>query len=65
MEYINPIIKGFNPDPSICFDGTYYYLVTSSFEYYPGLPVYRSQDLINWTHVNNALNNVPEIKLTG
>lgn len=52
----NPIIRGFNPDPSICIghDGAYY-LVVSSFEYYPLIPIYRSVDLINWEIINFAL----------
>lgn len=37
-----------NPDPSICRAGDDYYLVTSTFEYFPGLPIYRSKDLVNW-----------------
>jgi len=41
----NPVIRGFNPDPSICRVGDDYYLVTSSFEYFPGLPIYHSKDL--------------------
>ena len=50
----NPLLPGFNPDPSIVLaDGTYY-LVTSTFEYLPGIPVYRSTDLVGWTHVGNV-----------
>jgi len=50
----NPLVPGFNPDPSVVVvDGTYY-LVTSTFEYLPGIPVYRSTDLIEWTHVGNV-----------
>jgi len=45
MKFQNPVIRGFNPDPSICRVGKTYYLVTSSFEYFPGVPVYRSSDL--------------------
>lgn len=47
-SYLNPIITGMNPDPSICRAGDDYYLVTSTFEYFPGLPIYRSKDLVNW-----------------
>jgi xylan 1,4-beta-xylosidase len=50
----NPLLPGFNPDPSIVLaDGTYY-LVTSTFEYLPGIPVYRSTDLVRWTHIGNV-----------
>jgi alpha-N-arabinofuranosidase len=45
--YSNPIIKGMNPDPSICRVGEAYYLVTSSFHYFPGVPLYHSKDLVN------------------
>ena len=55
MKYHNPIIRGFNPDPSICRVGEEYYLVTSSFEYFPGIPVYHSRDLVNWEQIGNCL----------
>lgn len=41
----NPVFKGFNPDPSICRRGDDYYVAVSSFEWFPGLPVYHSRDL--------------------
>jgi xylan 1,4-beta-xylosidase len=44
----NPIIPGFYPDPSICRVGDDYYLVTSTFEMFPGIPVFHSKDLCNW-----------------
>lgn len=56
-EYRNPILSGFNPDPSICRLGEDYYLSTSSFWYCPMLPIYHSRDLINWTLVNHAVNS--------
>ena len=55
MKYQNPIIRGFNPDPSICRVGEDYYLVTSSFEYFPGIPVYHSRDLVNWEQIGNCI----------
>ncbi|ADP83630.1 glycoside hydrolase family 43 protein [Pseudofrankia inefficax] len=51
----HPVIPGFYSDPSICRVGDEYYLVTSSFEYFPGVPVFRSVDLVHWTQVGNAL----------
>ncbi|MGP2440407.1 family 43 glycosylhydrolase [Streptomyces sp. JW3] len=52
--YPNPLIPGFNPDPScVLVDGTYY-LVTSTFEYLPALPVYRSADFVTWEHIGNV-----------
>jgi beta-xylosidase len=53
--YMNPIFAGDYPDPSILRDGDTYYMVHSSFEYYPGLLIWKSEDLINWTPVVNAL----------
>jgi xylan 1,4-beta-xylosidase len=53
--YQNPIFAGDYPDPSILRDGDNYYIVHSSFEYYPGLLIWKSKDLINWIPVTNAL----------
>lgn len=53
--YINPVISGFNPDPSICMKDGVYYLATSSFEYFPGCPIYKSKDMVNWTLICNSL----------
>ena len=55
MQYTNPIIRGFNPDPSICRVGKDYYLVTSSFAYFPGIPVYHSRDLVNWKLIGHCV----------
>ena len=53
--FLNPVFPGDYPDPSILRDGDDYYVVHSSFEYYPGLLIWHSKDLINWTPVTNAL----------
>ena len=53
--YTNPVFAGDYPDPSILRDGDDYYMVHSSFEYYPGLLIWHSKDLINWNPVTNAL----------
>lgn len=53
--YVNPVFRGDYPDPSILRDGDDYYVVHSSFEYYPGLLVWHSTDLINWRPVAHAL----------
>jgi len=53
--YLNPVFSGDYPDPSILRDGDDYYIVHSSFEYYPGLLIWHSTDLINWTPVTNVL----------
>ncbi|MCF1422923.1 family 43 glycosylhydrolase [Mangrovimonas futianensis] len=54
--YTNPIFPGDYPDPSILRDGEDFYMVHSSFEYYPGLLIWHSTDLINWEPITNALN---------
>jgi xylan 1,4-beta-xylosidase len=51
----NPILTGFNPDPCIVRANDDYYIVTSTFEWYPGVPVYHSKDLQNWRHLTNIL----------
>jgi xylan 1,4-beta-xylosidase len=56
-SFINPVIAGFHPDPSICRVGTDYYLACSSFEYSPGVPIFRSQDLVHWDQIGNVLEN--------
>ena len=47
QSYQNPVIPGFHPDPSICRAGDDFYLVNSSFQYFPGVPLFHSKDLIN------------------
>ncbi len=56
--YHNPIISGFAPDPSICRADDDFYLINSTFEYFPGIPVYHSRDLVNWKLIGNALHSV-------
>jgi alpha-N-arabinofuranosidase len=61
----NPVITGMNPDPSICHVGDDFYLVTSTFEYFPGLPVYHSRDLVNWNRIGYALTTASQDPLMG
>ncbi len=63
-SYTNPIIPGFYPDPSICRVGQDYYLVTSSFEYFPGVPIFHSRDLIHWKQIGHCLTRASQIPLT-
>lgn len=63
MKYKNPIIPGFYPDPSICRRGEDYYLVTSSFEYFPGVPIFHSRDLINWRKIGHCLTRPSQLPL--
>ncbi|MFE7860834.1 glycoside hydrolase family 43 protein [Streptomyces sp. NPDC057403] len=59
----NPVIPGFHPDPSICRVGEDYYLACSSFEYFPGVPVFHSRDLVHWTQIGNALDRPEQLRL--
>lgn len=60
-SFHNPILKGFYPDPSICRVDNKYYLVTSSFYYFPGLPVFESQDLVHWKQIANAISRPEQL----
>lgn len=55
MQLPNPLIPGFNPDPSIVRVGDDYYLSTSTFEYLPGLPIYHSKDLVHWNLIGHVV----------
>ena len=59
----NPVIPGFHPDPSICRVGADYYLACSSFEYFPGVPLFHSRDLVHWTQIGNALDRPSQLHL--
>lgn len=59
----NPILSGFYPDPSICRVGGDYYLVTSSFEYFPGVPVFHSRDLMHWRQIGHCLTRDSQLPL--
>lgn len=63
MRYRNPIISGFHPDPSICRVGNEYYLVNSSFEYFPAIPIYHSYDLIHWEQIGHVLDRNSQVSL--
>src|SRR5207244_807357 len=65
IAYTNPVLPGFYPDPSICRVGQDYYLVTSSFEYFPGVPIFRSQDLIHWQQIGHCLTRASQLPLIG
>lgn len=60
-EYRNPVVAGFYPDPSAIRVGDDFYLVTSTFGYFPGLPVFHSTDLVSWTQVGNAIHRPGQI----
>ncbi len=65
MTFTNPIIPGFHPDPSICRVGSDYYLVTSTFEYFPGVPVFHSTDLVHWRRIGHCLTRKSQLNLDG
>lgn len=60
---VNPIMPGFYPDPSICVVGEDFYLVHSTFAYFPGLPIFRSKDLAHWKQIGNAMNRISQLPL--
>lgn len=62
-EYRNPIMSGFYPDPSICRKGEDYYMVHSSFAYYPGIPLLHSRDLVHWEPIGHVLNRPSQLQL--
>ena len=64
-EFMNPILAGFYPDPSVCRKGDTYYLVNSSFSFYPGVPIFESKDLVNWTQIGHVLNRESQLQLEG
>ena len=59
----NPVIPGFHPDPSVCRVGNDFYLVNSSFQFFPGVPVYHSKDLIHWEQVGHCLTRRSQLEL--
>jgi alpha-N-arabinofuranosidase len=63
VPYTNPVIPGFYPDPSVCRVGDDYYLVTSSFEYFPGVPIFHSKDLVNWRQIGHCLTSERQLPL--
>lgn len=61
----NPVLSGFNPDPSICRVGEDYYIATSTFEWYPGVQIHHSRDLVNWTLVRRPLERASQLDMRG
>lgn len=63
ITHTNPILPGFYPDPSICRVGDDYYLVTSTFAYFPGVPIFHSKDLVHWNQIGNILDRKEQLSL--
>ena len=65
MKYANPVIPGFYPDPSVCRVNGDFYLVTSSFEYFPGVPIFHSRNLVDWRQLGHCLTRRSQLPLSG
>lgn len=63
--YNNPIIPGYHPDPSVCRVGDKFYLVNSSFQYFPGVPIFESTDMKSWKQIGNVLDRESQLPLKG
>lgn len=64
-QYRNPIIPGFQPDPSIVRVKDDYYLINSSFAFFPGIPIFHSRDLVNWRQLGNAIDRPGQFNFSG
>jgi xylan 1,4-beta-xylosidase len=62
-EFYNPILPGFFPDPSVCNKGNDYYLVTSTFSFFPGIPIFHSNDLVNWKQIGHVLDRPSQLNV--
>ncbi len=63
--YYNPILPGWYSDPSICSNGKDYFMVTSTFSYYPGVPIFHSTDMLNWKQIGHVLDRPSQLPLIG
>src|SRR5574344_144419 len=61
--FVNPVLPGFHADPSVCRAGEDFYLVNSTFQYFPGVPVYHSKDLVNWEQIGACLTRPSQVDL--
>lgn len=62
-EFHNPILQGCYPDPAICRKGDDFYMVCSSFAFFPGVPIFHSQDLVNWKQIGHVLDRESQLKV--
>lgn len=65
VTFVNPILSGFYPDPSIVQAGSDYYLINSTFSYFPGIPVFHSRDLKNWKQIGNVIDRTSQLDFMG
>ena len=64
-KIINPILSGFYPDPSVCVANGRFYLVNSSFSYFPGLPIFESEDCCSWKQIGNIIDRPSQLDFSG
>ena len=64
-QFLNPILSGFYPDPAVCRKGDTYYLVNSTFSFFPGVPLFESEDLVNWRQIGHVLDRESQLQLEG
>lgn len=62
-SYQNPVLPGYHPDPSFCRVGEDFYMVTSTFEFFPGVPIYHSRNLVNWELIGHCLTSKEQLEL--
>ena len=65
MKIENPVLRGFNPDPSILKVNDDYYIATSTFEWFPGVQIHHSRDLVNWRLLTRPLTRVSQLDMRG
>ena len=63
--FYNPILPGWYSDPSLCSNGKDFFLVTSTFSFFPGVPIFHSTDLVNWKQIGHVLNKPNQLPLDG
>ncbi|MGN1411070.1 MAG: family 43 glycosylhydrolase [Oscillospiraceae bacterium] len=63
MKYKNPILRGMYPDPSVCRANDKYYMVCSTFQYFPAVPIFESDDMVNWKQIGHCLTRDSQIDL--
>lgn len=63
MRYVNPVVKGYYPDPSVCYTDGKYYMVCSSCQYFPGVPLFESENLVNWKQIGYVLTRPEQVML--
>jgi alpha-N-arabinofuranosidase len=65
VEIQNPVLAGFYPDPSVCKGADGYYLVNSTFGYFPGVPIFYSPDLVQWQQIGHVMDRPEQLDLEG